>query len=768
MTTSNLITNHILLTSNEIIDYVNKLSFENEGLVITSNEIIYYVNDKIDSNETKIRITSNTLINYIIDEKDDLEIKIRKLEISSNSDKIRLDDIEDNLEDLLNSNLSLSNLLDIGVINIDLDSIAQGIENKFIKNNEYDDDILIKGTINADNTILNNNATIVNDSIYNSACINIINYGINNSIKIDQIGEGDILSVENNYNKILTITSNGFIGNKTNIEYNIDIDGTINAVNLKGDGLNINNINLSDKSTSYLEEGSNLYYTEDRLYNFYQNSNLLLSNAQFTEILHNVNEIKHVMGLHHLDRVEQGTSNKYIVNNIYNDDLVVLGNLTAKSINLLEFDTEYYTDLYYSNLFVNPFNDERDTYANISNILRNVIIDEPTIGNNSNLENRITEIIDNGMSNYMNLVDLIFNNRINNLTLDDIQQGDVNKYIISNIYNEYLIVNGNILTKFIDVNIEDELQLVYSNIYNYGLSNVIKGNNEYLEDRIDSIVDNNMSNYFRLIDQHVDNKIKTISLDNVIQGKNNKYIIKNMYNDNLIINGEILTKNIDVNIDENISTLYSNLYINEIINDTISDSEYLQTRITTSVDSNMLNYLINFDNELSTTNNNLSNYIVTINNQILNKLENLSLDAIYQGNKNKYIVNDIYNADLVVNGNIKTKLIDVNIEDELLNTYNNIYNTTLLNSNIDTNDHSITLHDNYIKLSKYVTKNTTILNNNINDIYNIITQFNSDIISSNQQIIEIENLNNKLDILTNKYTKVEQILTNLGYNIENL
>ena len=28
------------------------------------------------------------------------------------------------------------------------------------------------------------------------------------------------------------------------------------------------------------------------------------------------NKIKNVMGLHHLDRVEQGTSNKYIVNNI--------------------------------------------------------------------------------------------------------------------------------------------------------------------------------------------------------------------------------------------------------------------------------------------------------------------------------------------------------------------------------------------------------------------------------------------------------------------
>ena len=623
-------------------------------------------------------------------------------------------------------------------------------------------------TLNADNTILNNNATIVNSSIYNSGCVNIVNYGINHAIKIDQIGNGDILNVENNYENILKITSNGYIGNKDDINYNIDIDGYINATKLRGDGSEINKINLSDKSTSHLEEGSNLYYTEERLYDFYQNSNLLLSNLQFTEILQNVQEIKHVMGLHQLDRVEQGTSNKYIVNNIYNDDLVVLGHITAKSINILELDTEYYTDLYYSNLFVNPFNDERDTYANISNILRNVIIDEPTIGNNSNLENRITDIIDNGMSNYIYTINKLFNDKINNLTLDDIQQGNINKYIISNIFNENLVVNGNIITKLIDINIEDELFDNYSNIYNHGLSNAIAGNSEYLEDRIDSIVDNNMSNYFRLIDEHVDNKIKTISLDNIIQGKINKFIIKNVYNDDLIVNGEIITKNVDISIDDNLSTLYSNLYINEIINHNIAESEYLSSRISEGVDENISNYTLIFNSELNNINANVSNYIVNVNNDILNRIGNLTLDNIYQGEKNKYIINDIYNNNLVVNGNIITKLIDINIEDELFENYSNIYNETLINSNIDTNDTSLTSHDNYIKLSKYITNQTTRINNNINDIYNIITQYHPDEMTSNQQIIEINSLNTKLDNLTNKYNKIEQILVNLGYDINEL
>ena len=623
----------------------------------------------------------------------------------------------------------------------------------------------ITGTLNSKNTILNNNATIINSSIYNSDCINIINYGINDSINIQQIGEGNILKIQNNYSDILKITSDGFIGNKDNIEYNIDITGTIKADNIIGDGSDIYNINLTDKTTSDLKEGSNLYYTEERMYNFYAYSNLLLSNVQLTEILENVQEIKHVMGIHNMDSIGQGTSNKYIVNNIYNDDLVVLGNISAKSINILELDTDYYTDLYYSNLFINPFSDHQDTYANISNILRNIIIQEPTIGNNNNLVNRINDIIDDGMNDYMNKINKLFNDKINELSLDDIQQGSINKYIISNIFNENLVINGNVTTKNIDINIEEDLQKHYEYIYNNGLSNAISGNDTYLEERINSIVNNNMSNWFDLITVHIDNKMKTISLDNIIQGEKNKFIIKDVYNSDLVVNGNLITKDININIDHNMETLYSNLYMDELTNHNIADSDYLRNRISDGVDENMLNYKIDFDNTISVVNENISNYIINMNNNILDKINNLSLDNIYQGTKNKYIIDDIYNNDLVVNGNIVTKNLDINIEKELSDKYNNDYNSILMFSNIDYDKTSMTLEDNYVKLSKYVTNETTTINNNIDNIYDIITQYHTDIVTSNAHIREINLLNEKIDRLVEKYSSVERILTNLGFNI---
>ena len=73
--------------------------------------------------------------------------------------------------------------------------------------------------------------------------------------------------------------------------------------------------------------------------------------------------------------------------------------------------------------------------------------------------------------------------------------------------------------------------------------------------------------------------IKTISLDNVIQGSNNKYIVNNMYNNDLIINGEVITKRVDVKIDETLSTLYSNIYTKAITNHNIAESDYLIKKI---------------------------------------------------------------------------------------------------------------------------------------------------------------------------------------------
>ena len=52
-----------------------------------------------------------------------------------------------------------------------------------------------------------------------------------------------------------------------------------------------------------------------------------------------------------LDNVIQGSNNKYIVNNIYNDSLLINGVLTVRNIHIMDVDDQYYTDVYNSHLY---------------------------------------------------------------------------------------------------------------------------------------------------------------------------------------------------------------------------------------------------------------------------------------------------------------------------------------------------------------------------------------------------------------------------------
>ena len=70
-----------------------------------------------------------------------------------------------------------------------------------------------------------------------------------------------------------------------------------------------------------------------------------------------------------------------------------------------------------------------------------------------------------------------------------------------------------------------------------------------------------------------------------------------------------------------------------------------------------------------------------------------------------------------------------------------------------------------LQIMKSTKKIHLCINNNIYDIQNILSQYHRDIIFSNMHIENINNLNEKIDTLIEKYNSVETILTNLGFNI---
>lgn len=340
-------------------------------------------------------------------------------------------------------------------------------------------DVKIAGTLEVDDIIVNNHISILNKSVYSSECLDIVNYTDKSTFNIKQIGTGDVFKISNDYTNIFTMKNNGFFGNVNDPIHNIHIQGSIRADEFYGDGTNLVNVNLSDKTTTELEEGLNLYFTQDRVSHVLWSSNYITSNP-FTPYLDTItdslDEFRYAVYGINLDKIYQGNSNKYIVNNIYNDSMVINGTLRVKNIELLdEFDTNidsiYNNSLFeYSNSISNyDFGAGRVTFESVSNILYNALsnVDFQNIYNMDSVtdyvSNMFLDINDHmiGDINSLNTNVVTINNSIQGLetavydsTLDRIVQGTSNKFIENNLYDNSLYVNGTLTVKnieFVDI-----------------------------------------------------------------------------------------------------------------------------------------------------------------------------------------------------------------------------------------------------------------------------------------------------------------------------
>jgi DNA-binding ferritin-like protein len=459
------------------------------------------------------------------------------------------------------------------------DMLPEGTSNKYIINNIYNDDLTVHGTLTVDNIIVHNNISVINNSIYNSECLNIANYTDNPSINILQIGEGDIFQIYDNYTPVFMMNNEGFFGNVLQPNYNVDITGIINATYFRGSGILMSNINLNDKSTSELSEGSNMYFTDQRVYDILYGSNYMVSN-QFIPFLANIysnvvdsldNALETIACIN-LDKVIQGSNNKYIVNNIYNDSLLVNGTLTVKNIHIIDIESDYYSEIYHSNLY-NPscsvsehLNERR---LNVSNIVLGILDNYDILSTSvntgstselaegSNLyftESRVLDIIAPIQSSitaiYSNLDDI--SDELYCINLDNVIQGSNNKYIVNNIYNDSLLINGILTVR--NIHIIDVDEQFYSDQYNahlYQPVNSISGNSLVSSLNVSNIVSGMMTEYDELYDNlSYALTTETILLSNKISSTGQKIISTS----NIQANEINLLKN-------KINTLSSNLNI---------------------------------------------------------------------------------------------------------------------------------------------------------------------------------------------------------------
>jgi hypothetical protein len=193
-----------------------------------------------------------------------------------------------------------------------------------------------------------------------------------------------------------------------------------------------------------------------------------------------LNELDAYLSCIDLDRIVQGSINRYIVDNIYNGSLVINGTLTVREVQIIDTNDEYYSNLYSCNLYENSNCKHHNSnhipnYTNYSNIVYGILENSPVVMSiTSNI------IISEINPNILQLKDEINDIKDMLLTianLDNIEQGTSNKYITNNIYDDSLLVNGTLTSLNVDI-VEIERLSVISESYQY--DNVVT-NNEKIE-----------------------------------------------------------------------------------------------------------------------------------------------------------------------------------------------------------------------------------------------------------------------------------------------
>jgi alpha-tubulin suppressor-like RCC1 family protein len=595
----------------------NKISLANQQDLRIATNILPDENDKYSLGSSNLRwkdifVSANTIT---IGEAKLSSSPTGALEMSSVSFTERINLITSNE---LHSLKGITKNVQQQINELNLDDIADGAINRYIKNDQYDGSITVYSNLNVGtyystenpdgnlrvfgDLILEGNITTVNPLItqihrhlsnYNTGFIDIHNIDVSSnkpSIKIKH--NTNYSNIFECYSKndmelndaVFIISSNGNVGinnsipvEKLDVIGNIKYTGKINNISaaeldkLSGINYNIKQRidNNNEQQSNFTLNVSNILQTEYKLLdrnvsNFILNvSNILQNSSKETNVSNYILSVSNMLTIDY-KRLDNNVSN-YILN---------VSNLLSTDYKLLDKNVSNY---------VLVSNENTSKYASNLNV---------------------------GMSNYLstsiNTTSNVISSRISLLTTDNIAQGTQNKYITNNTYSGQLNINSAIDNQSL-LNITAS----QNNTPDAEIINIKKGTTELFK---------MISNGF--IGVRKGTNLPTVPLD--VEGD-----IKFTGKINDITAGELNNlKDINYNIKQRIDTN----------------------------DSRQSNYISEINTGLSqrinTNDSRQSNYISEINTNISQRITNITTDTITQGTQKKFIIDDIYNGNLIINSNL--------------------------------------------------------------------------------------------------------------------
>jgi len=528
---------------------------------------------------------------------------------------------------LSNVFFSTSNSIYSKITNLSTDTITIGSNNRFISNDIYNHNIIFTQNLTTFNITTNNltiigDTTVLNTSVYQTKQLQIINDTTASPFIIKQLNTNyNIAEFYANNISAFLISSNGNIGaNNNNPLYTFDINGSLNT----NDEIYINNNNFSNIIDTKITTNSN--YLID--YNNHINKPVVSTVASSGDY----NDLNNKTWIN-------SANNIYIIN---------------CNIGIGITNSSYKLD-------INGSLNTKDEIFIKNNNISNIIDTKITINSNLliNYDNHINKPILTTVAITGSFYDI--SNRPN-------QYGEYSNY--NNLINKNWTTNNNHLynlnSEFIGIGVNNPS-------FKLDINGSLNTNNEIF------ITNNNISN---IIDAKI--TINSNLLINYNNHINNPVLsniaLTNNYND--LINKPSLS---NVALSGNYNNLNNIGWINSSTNIYNNNSGFIGIGTDNPLYKLDIDGDLNINNEIFIKNTNISNIIdsnITLNSNSINtKINNLNTDIIPIGTNNRFIVNDVYNRDILFtqflnSSNIITSNLSVIGNSTVLNT--TVYQTEQL------------------------------------------------------------------------------------------
>ena len=391
-----------------------------------------------------------------------------------------------------------------------------------------------------------------------------------------------------------------------------------------------------------IEQARLLKIRKSRLIPTIYNSNVIDDRLISKNFYSNLNYIN-------ADYINNGTSNQFIVNNYYDNDLTITGTLIVSRLMVLGIETPEYTNEPSSNIsfdigtFDNYFSTKN--IDQLSNGTSNQFITNGIYNNDLFVSGTLTvsrlQVLgidlqgdyDYTQPPYYPSQPYYYNS---NITTDTITKGEHNKFIIDDVYDSSLTVTGTLVVS--------RLIVLGLDIPDYEYTTNATSNIAYNPDNF--ITDFN-------------NLFITKTTDNLIEGVHNKYIKDGVYSNDLVITGTLFVSKLEVigietdgfNIESKVSAnipFYMSLYLSN--DTTIYDNDHHQLNFNTlNTSINWVNnYFIPPKNGIYVINYSIMGKI----NSWINKGENFNdITKRYSMNFN----NNIYSTSYILNATVNDK-----------------------------------------------------------------------------------------------------------------